>query len=854
MLKGACFRGAGKEVTDSLTPMMRQYRRVKSSLPEGTILFFRLGDFYEMFFEDAAEASRILNIAFTRRNGVPMCGVPYHASDTYLAKLIRAGKKVAVCDQVEDPSTCKGIVRREVTSIVTPGAVFSDALLDSGRNNYLAALFESGGIFAMALIDLSTGAFRTEEMSDPETVRDNLARFSPSECVIPSGAATAPGSPLRELLDRARQPVVSEHDDWTFEYETARDTLVRHFRVQSLDCFGLEGRRAAVGAAGGALHYLKNALMRDAGHVRAIRVNDPDDFLVMDEATRANLDLVERRGLASSSPGGRTADTLLGVLNSTRTAMGGRLLRDWLLRPLARLKEIRGRHDAVQHFCDNRSLLGEMRDALGEIRDLERVIARLGGGGGNARDARSLGNSLSALPAIKSLIEVCQEPNLAELAASIEPLPDLVDLIERAIVDEPPAVFKDGGIIRGGYSADLDELRDAAAQGRTWLAEYQASEQERTGIKTLKVRHNRVFGYYIEISKAQSENAPAEYARKQTLVNAERFITPELKEYESKILGAQDRAVALESDLFLKVRDAIVAETERIQASARAIARLDVLSSLADRALALRYVRPIMTERNMIKIRDGRHPVIEQIPDADRFVPNDVQLDDSDNRLALITGPNMAGKSTYIRQVALIVIMAQTGSFVPASEAELGVVDRVFTRVGAGDDLARGRSTFMVEMQETANILHNATNRSLVVLDEIGRGTSTFDGISIAWAVAEALHNDVRAMTLFATHYHELTDLVLTLKGARNYNVLVREQGDGIAFLRKIVPGGTDKSYGIHVARLAGLPDEVVERAKEILQNLEEGEFGESGQPKLAVRRPRRGKNNPLQLSLFGGL
>ncbi len=838
-------------MTDSLTPMMRQYRRAKSSLPENTILFFRLGDFYEMFFEDAVEASRILDIALTKRNKVPMCGVPYHASDTYLAKLIRAGRKVAVCDQVEDPAASKGIVRREVTGIVTPGAVLSDALLDSGRNNYLAALFESGGAFALALIDLSTGAFRTEETSDPESIRDNLMRFSPSECVVPAEAA-APGSPLRALLDGARQTMVSPHDDWTFEYETARDTLVRHFRIQSLECFGVEGRRAIVGAAGGALHYLKNALMRDACHIRTLRVNDPDDFLVMDEATRANLDLVERRGLTPAADR-RGCDTLLGVLDSSKTSMGGRLLREWILRPLARIDAIRGRHDAVQLFCDDRALLGSLCETLGGIRDMERIIARLGAGGGNARDARALGQSLSALPAIRSMIGPGTEC-LAEIVDGIEPLPELVALIERAIVDEPPATLKEGGIIRKGYNTDLDELRDASARGRTWLAEYQASEQERTGIKTLKVRHNKVFGYYIEISKAQCENAPAEYARKQTLVNAERFITPELKEYESKILGAQERSIALESDLFTEVRDAAVRETARIQAAAQAIARLDALASLADRALALRYVRPVMTEANVIRILDGRHPVIEQIADADRFVPNDVLLDDSDNRLALITGPNMAGKSTYIRQAALIVIMAQMGSFVPAAEAELGVVDRVFTRVGAGDDLVRGRSTFMVEMQETANILHNATSRSLVVLDEIGRGTSTFDGISIAWAVAESLHNQVRAKTLFATHYHELTDLALTLKGARNYNVLVREQGDSIAFLRKIAPGATDKSYGIHVARLAGLPDEVVERAKEILQNLEEGEFGESGQPKIAVRRPRKGKNNPLQLTLFGGL
>lgn len=843
-------------MADSLTPMMRQYRRVKSQLPADTILFFRLGDFYEMFFEDAIEASGILDIALTKRHKVPMCGVPHHASENYLAKLVRAGKKVAVCDQMEDPAVAKGIVRREVTGIMTPGAVMTDSVLESKRNNYLAGLYESDGLMGMALLDLSTGTFWCEETDRLDTLRDNLARFSPTECVVPTDATTDSAPHICSLLKQSPVPLISPYDDWTFEYETAYDTLTRHFGVQSLDCFGSEDRPAIVGAAGGVLHYVKNALRRNVDHIHGLRVKNPDDFLVMDEATRINLDLVMARGQARISAESGTSqkarcDTLLGVLDSTKTAMGGRLLREWILRPLAEIGQIRQRHDAVEAFCADRSLLKNLREALSRIRDMERLIARLGAGSGNARDVRALGQSLDILPVVHDLLSEHAVQELAGLAKAVTPLPDLVNLIERAIVEEPPATLKEGGIIRKGYRSELDELRDITLSGKNWLIEYQALEQKRTGIKTIKVRHNKIFGYYIEVSKGQSAHVPDDYTRKQTLVNAERFITPELKEYENKIFGAQERSMALEYDLFLEVRDAIVQQTEHIQASAEAIAKLDVLSSFADRALTLRYARPVITDNKLIRIKDGRHPVIEQIPGADRFVPNDLLLDNSENRLVIITGPNMAGKSTYIRQAALIVIMAQVGSFVPAAQAEIGVVDRVFTRVGASDDLTRGRSTFMVEMQETANILNNATTKSLVVLDEIGRGTSTFDGISIAWAVAECLHNQIRVKTLFATHYHELTDLALTLNGVKNYNVLVREQGDRIVFLRKIAPGGTDKSYGIQVARLAGLPYEVIDRAKEILLNLEEGEFGDAGQPKIAVHRPRKSKTDPSQMSLF---
>lgn len=842
--------------------MMSQYRRIKAELPPGTILFFRLGDFYEMFFEDAIEAAQILDIALTKRQKVPMCGVPHHTYETYLARLIRAGKKVAVCDQVEDPATAKGIVRREVTGILTPGAVLTDQILECNRNNYLAGLYETGGIFGVAMLDLSTGAFQAEETGDPETLRDNLLRLRPTECVLPAESAHDPTSSLQTILRQAPELMVSPYDDWTFEYETAHDTLLRHFKVQSLECFGGEGHPAIIGAAGGIVHYLGNALRRNLDHVQRLCIRNPGDFLIMDEATRSNLDLVVSRSLPTvSAPNTQglkngnhrqgTATTLLGVLDSTKTPMGGRLLREWILRPLTRLESINDRHDIVETFCTNRALLNDLRSALSEIRDMERIMARLGAGSGNARDIRALTQSLAILPVARKLVADSPLRSLAALGQTIQPQPELVALVEKAIVEEPPISIKEGGLIRPGYHAELDALREAATQGRNWLAEYQAKEQQRTGIKTLKVRHNKIFGYYIEVSKAQAANVPDDYTRKQTMVNAERFITPELKNYETRIFGAQEHAMALEYDLFLEVRNTIVRCTASIQASALALAQLDVLTALAERALAQHYTRPIMSKTSVLAIKDGRHLVVEQMPGADRFVPNDTLLDGDANRVMIITGPNMAGKSTYIRQVALIVIMAQMGSFVPARSAEIGVVDRVFTRVGASDDLARGRSTFMVEMQETANILNNATANSLIVLDEIGRGTSTFDGISIAWAVAEHLHGIVRAKTLFATHFHELTDLAMTMPGVKNYNVLVREQADGVVFIRKIVPGGTDKSYGIQVARLAGLPREVVARAREILLNLEDDEFGDAGQPKIALHRPRKDKNHPGQMALF---
>ncbi len=830
---------------EKLTPMMRQYRRIKSEMQDDVILFFRLGDFYEMFFDDAKTAAPVLDIALTKRNEVPMCGVPFHALDGYLARMMRAGLKVAICDQVEDASASKGIVRREVTRVVTPGTVTEDSVLEAARHNFLAGVCRIGSEYGIAMIDLSTGLFWAEQAETAGAVSDELRRYGPSECIVPENQAD--GDALAGILNVMPELHVTRCEEWTFGYDASYEYLTRHFGVHSLQGFGCEDNVPVVCTAGGVLHYVKADLRRQVGHVRVLQTRSFSEHLVLDEATCSNLDLIPMRGR-------RGGTTLLDVLDVTKTPMGARMLRDWILRPLSELDGILARHDSVEALVKDRALLHNIRGAFSGVRDLARLIPRVGGGGGNARDLKAIGQSLAALPEVRMLIENHASPLFASLAESMPPMPELVTLIEDAITDEPPVAIKEGGMIRDGYREELDKLRSAATEGRKWLAQYQAREQERTGIKNLKVRHNKVFGYYLEVSKAQLANVPEDYMRKQTLVNAERFITPELKEYESTIMGAQDKAIALEYELFCEVREAVVVETERIQRAAEALAQLDVLASLADRALALRYVRPTMDKSDRLEIKEGRHPVIEQMPDAERFVPNDTTLDCSANQLLIITGPNMAGKSTYIRQVAMLVVMAQLGSFVPANAAEIGVVDRVFTRVGASDDLARGRSTFMVEMQETANILNNATTRSLIVLDEIGRGTSTFDGISIAWAVAEYLHSNehVKAKTLFATHYHELTDLALTMNGVKNYNILVRERNDQIAFLRKIVPGGADKSYGIQVARLAGMPHDVVDRAKEILSNLEEGEFGDTGQPKIARHRKKKAGEIRNQLDLFG--
>lgn len=830
-------------MADKLTPMMRQYRRIKSELDEDVLLLFRLGDFYEMFFDDAHAAAPVLGVALTRRNGVPMCGIPYHALDNYLAKLIRAGRKAALCEQVEDPALARGIVRREVTRIVTPGTVTEDGLLDEFDSHYLAGLLRHSGGYAVALFDLSTGEFAVERCDTAQATADLLRRSSPGEILVPDEQYSA--RKLEEVLRLTGGETVTAADSDLFATECARTVLLEHFGVPSLDGFGLEDLPEAIAVAGGVLAYVRDRLRHRVSHVRGLSVRQGGDFMVLDETTCLNLDLMSRERRARP-------DTLLGALDNTRTAMGARMLRRWMARPLRDPAAIDRRLDAVEILIERRDVLNALRNDLGEVRDMERLIARIDSGRGNARDLKALGVSLSAAPRLRKRAHSAGTSLMTSLGDALHDVPELTAEIERAIVDTPPPTVKDGGIFRSGYNAELDTLRELAGNARAWLARYQAEEQARSGIKNLKVRRNKVFGFYIEISKAQAGHVPENYERRQTLVNAERFVTPELKAYEDRILGSQERSMALEYQLFEDLRERISAETERIQTTADSIGTLDVLACFADRALALDYTRPRVDDSFQLEIEQGRHPVIEQLPDAERFVPNDTRMDCDQNRMLIITGPNMAGKSTYIRQVGLIAVMAQMGSFVPAAQAHIGVIDRVFTRVGAGDDLARGRSTFMVEMQETANILHNADRRSLIILDEIGRGTSTFDGISIAWSVAEYLHNEerLRSRTLFATHYHELTELALTLPGARNYNVLVKESGDKIVFLRRIVPGGSDQSYGIHVARLAGLPGPVISRAREVLANLEEGSL-ESGAPKLARRRRRRDKDVPGQLLLF---
>lgn len=826
-------------MAETLTPMMQQYQSIRRTLPEGTLLLFRLGDFYEMFFEDAKEAAAILNVALTKRNGTTMCGVPYHAAEGYVAKLVRAGKRVAICDQVSDPQPGK-IVQRQVTQVISPGTVSDLNQLESKRNNYLAAVYQLKELFGFAYADLSTGEFRVTELADAAALEDELARISPTEILV--------DEEQRQLLGE-RNGVVG-CDGYLFAMDQAYYLLREHFRVQSLDGFGCEGMEAAIGAAGAILHYLKNDLRRQLNHLTRLQVYSNSSYMLVDAATQSNLDLVSSRGGKDTS--------LMGALDRTVTPMGGRLLRDWVLHPLRALEPLQQRQQFIADLLAEAFLLSNLRESLKGIRDIERTVGRLSQSGGNARDLLALRISLEQIPALKADLQALvkqtnfgADANPGSLGVLIEgglhELPALVDLLGKALVEEPPLALKEGGMFRDGYHEPLDELRKATRGGKEWIAQLQQREIDATGIKSLKVRYTSVFGYFIEVTRSNLESVPEHYIRKQTTVNGERFYTPELKEMEGKILGADERARHLEYELFIQLREEALRELAALQQTAAAIASLDALASLAEVARLFGYSRPELSDGLTLKIIDGRHPVLDQSLVEEKFVPNDVELDGGPNRLLIITGPNMAGKSTYIRQVALLVLMAQIGSFVPASRAEIGLTDRIFTRVGASDDLSKGHSTFMVEMNETANILNNATERSLVILDEIGRGTSTFDGLSIAWSIAEYLHDKIKARTLFATHYHELTELEMTRGGAKNYNVAVREWNDQIIFLRKIVRGGADKSYGIQVARLAGLPTEVVARAKEVLANLETSELNADGKPKLAETpaKPKRRTKGP---------
>jgi DNA mismatch repair protein MutS len=813
--------------------MMQQYRRLRGSIPADTLLLFRLGDFYELFFEDAKEASVLLNVALTKRNGVPMCGVPYHAAQTYVAKLIKAGRRVAICDQMSEPQPGK-IVSRDITQIISAGTISDLDLLEAKRANYLGAVYGDGGIFGFAYADLTTGEFRLTQVQGLQSLLDELARASPSELLISSEQKDHVGQ-----IDNAL-----EYDSYAFLPEQAIFTLCEHFRTKSLDGFGCGEMSQAVAAAGAIVHYLKHQLRRNIDHLTSLRCDAPAEYVVLDAATQINLELVESRGARNTS--------LLAVLDRTITPMGGRKLRSWILQPLRNLHELERRQQMIADLLQETDLLAAIRAQLKSIRDIERATSRLSQASGNARDLVVLKISLQEIPRLKGelqkLIERAQfgradspsPPNLAEeggatnaspagtgrplpmeLYDEIHEIPALAEKLATALVDDPPLAMKEGGIFRDDYDSDLDTLRRASRDGKNWISHLQEREMAATGIKSLKVRYNSVFGYFIEVTKSNLVNVPAHYTRKQTTVGGERFVTPELKEIEAKILGADERARQLEYQLFQKLREETLRELESIQQTAAAIAVLDVICGLAETARLFRYCRPQLNNTLRLAIKDGRHPVLDQNLVEEKFVPNDTWLDGETARLAIVTGPNMAGKSTYIRQVALIVLMAQIGSFVPADSAEIGLVDRIFTRVGANDDLGRGQSTFMVEMNETSNIVNNATEHSLVILDEIGRGTSTFDGLSIAWSVAEFLHDKIKARTLFATHYHELTKLAVERKGVCNFNVAVREWNDQIIFLRKIVPGGADKSYGIQVARLAGLPKEILDRAKEILSHLE---------------------------------
>jgi DNA mismatch repair protein MutS len=818
-----------------ITPMMRQWHRFKREYSDA-IIFFRAGDFYEMFHEDAVLAARELGITLTSRGRergkpVPLAGVPYHAMETYLAKLVRKGYKVAICEQVEDPKQAKGVVKREVVRVVTPGTLMEESLLEEKSNNYLAALLVDKSGAGIAYADLSTGEFACGEFSGEEAVEEalnQLVAISPAECLIPESISEELVEKLGKLL---RDTFFNRVGDSSFSYSSARETLVQHFGVASLEGFGVAELSLGVAAAGAVLGYLRETQKSALPHITKLRRLAMQEHMLLDAATLRHLEIT--RNLRDGS----TKGTLLEVLDATTTAMGARLLKRWLLHPLTNVNKIRRRLDAVEELYNDYLLREELREALSKVYDLERLNSRIASGSANARDLVALKNSLRAVPEIRELLSQSKSELLNEIVAEMHALEDLVEKIELAIVDEPPASVREGGIIKPGYSEELDRLREAATQGKRWIAELEQRERRRTGIASLKVGYNSVFGYYIQVTKPNLHLVPKDYIRKQTLANAERFVTPELKEKEALILGAEERAAKLEYELFTQLREEAASRVKEVQSTAHALAKLDVLLSFAKVASERGYVKPSVDEGEVIEIKEGRHPVVEAY--QREFVPNDAYLDSAKEQILIITGPNMAGKSTYLRQVALIVLLAQVGSFVPAKEARVGVVDRIFTRVGASDDLATGRSTFMVEMQEAANILNNATQRSLVILDEIGRGTSTFDGLSIAWAVVEYIHERVKAKTLFATHYHHLTELEQLLPRVKNYHIAVKEQGNDIIFLRKIMPGSIDKSYGIHVARLAGLPREVIENASQVLRRLEEEEVADD---KVIAKRLRKRK------------
>ncbi len=836
------------------TPLMRQYRKIKAQYPDAIVLF-RMGDFYETFEEDAKIAAKVLGIALTKRaNGaaadVPLAGFPHHALDAYLPKLVKAGYKVAICEQLEDPKFAKGIVKRDVVEIVTPGVALTDKLLDNRANNFVSAFFFKDKKVGVAFADVSTGEFYTAEVTIDE-LPNLLDTIAPSEILFSKQFKDV----IEEILTKTRiKPALTKIEDWVFKYDYAFEILKNHFQTKSLKGFGIDELELGIISAGAILHYLQETQRTKLVHIRKISRYDTGDYMILDPATKRNLEI------AVSYSGETTYGTLFSIIDKTQTPMGARLLKRWVLRPLKKLEPIQKRLEAVKELYGDSKMRKELYSVLGEIGDIERLISRIAirshlpgtTGRANPRDMIGLKESLKKIPLIRSILANARSETLRKIFNLLNPLDDVVGLIERAIVDDPPATVSDGGVIRDGYSSELDELRHIARSGKELIANLQQKERERTGIPSLKIDYNSVFGYYIEVTKTHLDKIPPDYIRKQTLVNAERFITPELKEYEEKILTAEEKISALEAELFNEVREKISAHTEAIQKNAQLIAMLDCFVSLAEVAVENNYTCPIVDESDVIEIKDGRHPVVERIlPPGEKFVPNDVYLDNSGNQILIITGPNMSGKSVFLRQVGLIVLLAQIGSFVPASYARIGIVDRIFTRVGAEDNIVGGESTFLVEMHEMANILNNATLKSLILLDEVGRGTSTFDGISIAWAIIEYLHENprVKAKTIFATHYHELNELADIYPGIKNFKADVREVGDKVIFLHKIVPGYADHSYGIEVAKMAGLPSEVTERAKEILANLENKELTPAGKARKKFSKEDLVKK--FQISLF---
>lgn len=830
----------------SITPLMAQYAKIKESYPD-TILLFRVGDFFETFEEDAKIASKVLGITLTKRaNGaagdVPLAGFPHHAIDSYLPKLVRSGYRVAVCEQLENPKFAKGIVKRDVVEIVTPGVAISDKILDHKKNNYLLSIYIENEIAGIAFVDISTGEFQTYEVNHKNFIQQ-LENIIPSEILLPKSQKNLLEQQIYKILPNVR---ITKIDDWIFDFSYSTELLMNHFNTKTLKGFGIENFQNAISASGAALHYLKETQKANLNHINKISRYNPSDFMILDFATKRNLEIT------FTIQGGDREGSLISILDKTETSMGGRLLKKWVTSPLTKLEPILIRQSCIEEFVNKKTVRQNIKNELKEIGDLERLSSKVCTGRINPREIILIKNSLKKIPLLKQILDQSTNESLTLINEKLNPLPSIVELIDKSIKDDPPNSLAEGGVIKNGYNKELDELREISSNAKNWIAELQKTERERTKISSLKVSYNKVFGYYIEISNANKDKIPENYIRKQTLVNSERYITPELKEYEDKILNAHENILNLEFKIYEEVRNEIIKEVEALQENAKLIAMLDCYQSFAECAVEYNYCKPELNESDKIEIIDGRHPVVERIlPPSEKFTPNNCLLSSSEDQIIILTGPNMAGKSVYLRQIGLIVLLSQIGSFVPATKASIGLVDRIFTRVGASDNISAGESTFLVEMQEAANILNNATNKSLILLDEIGRGTSTFDGISIAWAITEYIHDNpnLKAKTLFATHYHELNEMADIFPRIKNYKVEVREYGDKVIFLHKVNPGTADHSYGIQVAQMAGLPLFVTNRAKEILANLESKELTPYEIKKVKLAKLKQ--KDDLQISLF---